>query len=174
MRAARQARVALGVALVSACLGVATSDVQAAPPVTVLSGLLTVSVVPPAATLSTSGSTVSGSLGTSTIIDGRLGATGYDVTVTSSGFQLVGATSQTSASFITGTAASVAVTATSGGTASTTAYRSLPATPLFRLSYPGSVSLVNLTSTYTLSLSLTVPGTAATGRWTGTVTQTVA
>jgi hypothetical protein len=143
-------------------------------PVTLLSGLLTVSVVPPTAALSTAGSTVSGTLGTTTIIDGRLGATGYDVSVSSTGFTLVGALSQTSASFIPGTAASVAGSAPSGGSLSTTASQALPATPLFHFSYSGAISLVNLTSSYTLSMSLTVPAQAAAGRYTGTVTQTVA
>ena len=167
------ARTALGVALAVACLE--SGPASAGPlPVTVLSGLLTVSVVPPTASLSTSGAVVSGSLGTSTIIDGRLGATGYDVAVSSAGFTLVGALSQTSASFIAGTAAAVAVSSVSGGTASTPAASALPASPLFHLTYSSAISLVNLTSTYTLSMSLTVPAQASAGRYTGTVTQTVA
>lgn len=165
------ARTALVVALAAACLGAMP---PAVPPVTVLSGLLTVSIAPAAASLSTSGSTVSGTLGTSTIIDGRLNATGYDVSVSSTGFTLVGASSQTSASFIAGTAASVAATSVTGGTASTNAAHALPASPLFHLTYSGAISLVNLTSTYTLSMSLTVPAQAASGQYTGTVTQTVA
>lgn len=161
------------VVLAVACL--TSGSASAAPiPVTLLSGLLTVSVVPPTASLSTTGSTVSGSLGTSTIVDGRLGATGYDVSVSSTGFALVGALSQTSASFIPGSAASVAVSSVSGGTASTTAASALPASPLFHLAYTGAISLVNLTSSYTLSMSLTVPAQASSGRYTGTVTQTVA
>jgi hypothetical protein len=87
---------------------------------------------------------------------------------------LVGALSQTAASFIAGTAASVAVSAVTGGTASTTAGHALPASPLFHLTYSSAISLVNLTSTYTLSISLTVPAPAAAGLYTGTVTQTVA
>src|SRR3954447_23967022 len=105
----RAAGTALVVALAVVCLG-SSSPASAAPalPVTLLSGLLTVSLVPAAAALSTTGSTVSGALGTSTIIDGRLGATGYDVSVTSTGFTLVGALSATSSTFIAGTEASVA------------------------------------------------------------------
>lgn len=167
------ARTAIVVALAPACLGVIPAS-AAAPPVTLLSGLLTVSFVPATASLSTSGSTVSGSLGTTTIVDGRLSATGYDVSVSSTGFTLVGALSQTAASFIAGTAASVAVTGVTGGTASTTAGRALPASPLFHLTYGSAISLVDLTSTYTLSMSLTVPASAAAGLYTGTVTQTVA
>ena len=160
-------------ALAVACLGSASA--AAGPmPVTVLSGLLTVSVVPAAASLSTAGATVSGSLGTTTIIDGRLGATGYDVSVSSTGFTLVGALVQTSSSFIPGSAVSSAVSAVSGGTASTTTASALPASPLFHLSYTGAISLVNVTSSYTLSMSLTVPAQASAGRYTGTVTQTVA
>ena len=169
----RAARTALGVALAVVCLGSGTAS-AGPPPVTLLSGLLTVSVVPPTASLSTSGTTVSGSLGTSTIIDGRLGATGYDVSLSSTGFTLLGALSQTSASFIPGTAASVSASAPSGGTLSTTAAHALPATPLFHFTYTSAVNLVNLTSSYTLSMSLTVPAPAAAGLYTGTVTQTVA
>ncbi len=67
-----------------------------------------------------------------------------------------------------------AVTATTGGTASTTAAAALPASPLFHLTYPSGVLSVNLASTYTLRLVVTLPAQAAAGAWTGTVTQTVA
>ena len=81
------ARAATAAALAALCVGgpVAGNADAASPPLQLLSGLLTVSVAPPTAVLTSSGSTVSGSLGTTTIVDGRLGATGYDVTVTTSG-----------------------------------------------------------------------------------------
>lgn len=126
-----------------------------------------------AATLTTSGSTASGSLGTSTVVDGRLAATGYDVSISTSGFDLVGATTSTAASHIPTASVSAAVTASSGGTPSTTASRTLNASPLFHMSY-GAISLLNLTTTFTLSLSVSVPGAAGSGLYTGTVTQTVA
>ena len=147
----------------------------AALPVQLLSGLLTVSVAPPTAALTASGSTVSGSLGTTTIVDGRLAATGYDVTVTTSGFNLVGVPVTSSpVTHVAPSAVTAAVTATTGGTASTTAAAALPASPLFHLTYPSGVLSVNLASTYTLRLVVTLPAQAAPGAWTGTVTQTVA
>lgn len=171
----RAARSAVSAALAVACLGTA-QQAQAAPlPTTLLSGLLTLNLAPVSASLTTSGSTVSGSLGTTTVIDGRLGATGYDVSVTTNGFDLLGPTPSLSATtHIPASSVTAAVTATTGGTASTSAYKALPASPLFHLTYPSSVLSVNLTSTYTLALSLTVPAAAATGRYTGTVTQTLA
>ena len=171
----RAARSAVAAALAVACLG-SVHDAQAAPiPTTVLSGLLTLSVAPVAATLTTSGSTVSGSLGTTTVIDGRLNATGYNVSVTTNGFDLVGPTpSSSTTTHIPASSVKAAATATTGGTATTTAYATLPANPLFRLNYAGSVLTVNLTSTYTLGLTITVPAAAAAGRYTGTVTQTIA
>ena len=171
----RAARSAVAAALAVACLG-SVQEAEAAPiPTALLSGLLTLNLVPTAAALTTSGSTATGSLGTTTVVDGRLNATGYDVSLTTSGFDLVGPTpSSDPATHIGASSATAAVTATTGGTASTTAYKALPASPLFHLTYSGSVLTVNLTSTYTLALSVTVPAAAAAGRYTGTVTQTLA
>lgn len=172
---ARASSTALPAALAALCLGtlLTATPVAAAPVVTVLSGLLVVSV-PTAASLTTAGSTVSGSLGTSTVVDGRLGATGYDVSVSTTGFDLVGAESATSATHIPASAVAVTNTAVTGGTSSNLNAVALPAAaPIFRLSYPSQVLALNLPSTYTLSLSLTVPAEAGPGRYTGTVTQTV-
>ena len=173
----RAPRTAFVAALSASCL-FATGNVPpagAAPIVTLLSGLLTVSVVPPTAALSTTGSTVSGALGTTTIIDGRLAASGYDVSVSTNGFDLVGATSSTSQTHIPASSVAVTNTGASGGTSNRTTAVALPsATPIFHLSYPSSVLALNLVSTYTLSMTLTIPAAAAAGLYTGTVTQTVA
>lgn len=170
---ARTARNALVALLALACLaGPASLPAYAAPPLQ-LTGLLALSVAP-AAGLTTSGSTASGSLGLSTVVDGRLGGTGYDVAVSSAGFDLVGATGAPSpTTHIDGSAARVQVTATTGGTASSLVARTLPANPLFRLAYPAAVLSLDLTSSFTLSLSIDLPAAAAVGRYTGTVTQTV-
>ncbi len=172
----RAARVAITATLAALCaVPVPAGAAQAAPPVALLSGLLTVSVAPAAAVLSASGSTVTGSLGTTTIVDGRLGATGYAVSVTTSGFDLVGAPITSSpTTHVAPSAVTARVTATTGGTASSTTATALPATPLFLLTYPSGVLGVNLASTYTLGLVVTMPAQAAAGAWTGTVTQTVA
>lgn len=170
-------RTAFAAALGALCLvAVALAGpADAAPVVTLLSGLLTVSVVPPTAGLTTVGSTASGSLGTSTVVDGRLFATGYDVSVSTAGFDLVGALSSTSATHIPASTTSVTNTVVTGGTSSRTSAVALPsASPIFHLTYPSQVLSVDLVSTYTLSLSLTIPAAAAAGRYTGTVTQTVA
>lgn len=149
---------------------------DAAPVVTLLSGLLTVSVVPTAATLTTTGSTSSGSLGTTTVVDGRLGATGYSVSLSTAGFDLVGALSSNSQTHVPTTAVTVRNTAVTGGTSTSTAPVTLPsATPVFRVSYSGPLGgLLNLTSTFTIALSVAVPASAAPGLYTGTVTQTIA
>lgn len=175
----RAARSAVSAALAVACLVpalVSASPAEAAPiPTTLLSGLLTLNLAPVSASLTTTGSTASGSLGTTTVVDGRLNATGYDVSVTTSGFDLVGpAVTSSATTHIPASSVTAAVTGTTGGTASTSAYKALPASPLFHLTYPSSVLAVNLTSTYTLALSITVPAAAAEGRYTGTVTQTLA
>lgn len=170
-------RTALAAALGALCLlpALGGPEAEAAPVVTLLSGLLTVGVIPATAGLTTVGSTASGSLGTSTIVDGRLAATGYDVSVSTTGFNLVGALSQTTATHIADTAVTITNTAVSGGTSSRMTAVALPsAGPIFRLTYPSQVLTVNLVSTYTLSMSLTIPAAAAAGLYTGTVTQTVA
>lgn len=174
-------RKAPGAALVAAlgCWGLLLAQppaADAAPVVTLLSGLLTVSAVPAAATLTTTGSTSSGSLGTTTVVDGRLGATGYDVSVSTSGLDLVGALASNSQTHVPASAVSVRNTAVTGGTSTSTAAVTLPsATPVFGVRYSGPLSgLVNLTSTFTIGMSVAVPATAASGRYTGTVTQTVA
>lgn len=168
---------ALAATLVAACLG-AVSPAQPAEAVlvpTVLSNLLAVSVVPATATLTTTAGVASGSLGTTTVVDGRLAAASYDVSISTAGFDLVGALTSTSGSHIPPSAVSVANTAVTGGTASRNTQVALPsAVPIFRVSYPSQVSLANLVSTYTLSMSLVIPAPAASGRYTGTVTQTVA
>lgn len=181
---ARRARIAALAALGASCLlmplgggtaqAAATSSVPAAL-VTLPSGLLTVSP-PLAATLTTSGSTISGSLGTTTVIDGRLASPGYSVSVSTSGFDLVGpAVTSSPVTHIPSSAVTVQVTGTSGGTPSSTAAVALPsALPVFVFTYGGLVSTINLLSTYTLSMSIDVPATAAIGRYVGTVTQTVA
>lgn len=159
------------------CVGAVSAGrpAEAVPRVELLSGLLALSVVPPAAVLTASGTTASGSLGTTTVADGRLGATGYDVTVTTSGFDLVGVPiTSDPVTHVAPSAVRAAVTATTGGTASTMASAALPANPLFHLTYPSGVLSVNLVSTYTLSLSVTLAAQAGPGAWTGTVTQTVA
>lgn len=166
---------ALGALLSLAVQGFpAAPQAQAAPVLTLLSGLLSISVAP-TATLTTTGSTATGSLGTTTVIDGRLGASSYDVSVSTAGFDLVGATSSNTATHIPPSAATVRDTAVTGGTASSTSAVALPsASPIFRVTYPSSVLTVNLVSTYTMSMTLTVPAAAAAGLYTGTVTQTVA
>lgn len=171
----RASRTALPAALAALCLGtlLTGTPAAAAPVVTVLSGLLVVSV-PTTAGLTTVGSTSSGSLGTTTVVDGRLGATGYDVSVSTTGFDLVGAASSSSATHIPASAVTITNTAVTGGTSSNTTPVALPAAaPIFRLSYPSQVFALDLASTYTLSLSLTIPAEAGPGRYTGTVTQTV-
>ncbi len=165
---------ALAVVLGAACL-LSVPQAQAAPVVTVLSGLLTVGVVPPTAALTTTGSTSAGSLGTTTVTDGRLGAASYDVSVSTAGFTLVGATVVNASTHIPAWSVSVRNTAVTGGTASSTAAVALPsATPIFRVTYPSSILGVNLVSTYTMAMTITVPASAAAGQYTGTVTQTVA
>lgn len=171
-RAARTASVAVLAAL--CCVLLPEPAATAAPPLQTLSGLLTLSLASPAASLSTTGSTTSGSLGITTVIDGRIAAAGYDVSVTTTGFDLVGPTVTASpTTHIPPANASVSVTATTGGTASTTASAALPASPLFTFTYPSTVLSVDLLSTYTLLLTVTIPAQAAPGRYTGTVTQTV-
>ena len=166
-------RTALAAALGASCVLLSTGPAEAAP-VPALSGLLTVSLGVPLATLSTTGSTSTGSLGTTTVVDGRLTSSGYDISVTSSGFDLVGPPVTASATtHIPGSAATVRVTGVTGGTVASTAATALPASPLTRLSYPSSVLSLDLVSTYTLSMTVTVPAAAAPGRYTGTVTQTV-
>lgn len=171
-------RTALTAALGALCLlpVLQPPPAQAAAVVTLLSGLLTVSVVPPTAGLTTAGSTASGSLGTTTVMDGRLGVGGYDVSVSTAGFDLVGALSATAATHIPTSAVTVTNTAATSGTSSRTTAVALPsASPIFHLTYGGPVSgLIDLTSTYTLSMTLTIPAAAASGLYTGTVTQTVA
>lgn len=159
-------------ALAAVCL---QAPAHAAPPVQLLSNLLTISLASPTATLTTTGSSSTGSLGTTTVVDGRANATGYTVSVTTSGFDLIGPPVTTSTTtHIPPASASARVTATTNGSASTTNAAALPASPLFRLNYTGSVLSVDVTSTYTLSLAVTIPAPAAMGRYTGTVTQTIA
>jgi hypothetical protein len=175
----RAPRTAVTAALGALCL-VAVS-VNSAPPaeavgvVDLLSGLLSVSIVPATATLTTSAGVASGSLGTTTIIDGRALASSYDVSMSTAGFDLVGALSSTSATHIAASAVTVQNTAVTGGTSSRTSAVALPsASPIFRVTYSSGVLSVNLVSTYTMSMSLTVPAGLAAGLYTGTVTQTVA
>lgn len=170
-------RTAVVAALGAACLalGGPTPTAQAAPVVTLPSGLLTVTT-PLAAALSTSGSTISGSLGTTTVIDGRLASTGYSVSVSTTGFDLVGPAvdSQSSITHIPASAATVQVTGSTGASPSTALPVALPSvTPVVVMTYSSPVLSLNLLSTYTMSLSIAVPGTAAQGRYTGTITQTV-
>jgi hypothetical protein len=170
-------RAALAATLVAACVGLVgpAREAEAALAPTLLSNLLTVSVVPPTANLTTAAGVASGSLGTVTVVDGRLAASSYDVSVSTAGFDLVGALTSTSASHIPASAVSVANTAVTGGTASRTSPVALPSgTPIFRVTYSSAVALVNLVSTYTMSMSLVIPAPAASGQYTGTVTQTVA
>jgi hypothetical protein len=168
-------RTALAVALGVSCVLVASPAQPASATVTLLSGLLAIGIVPPTATLTTTGSTSTGSLGTTTVVDGRLGLDHYDVSVSTSGFDLVGAAASTSATHIPASAVTVQNTAVTGGTSSRTTAVALPsASPIFRLTYPSSVLSLNLASSYTLAMTINVPAAAATGRYTGTVTQTVA
>jgi hypothetical protein len=167
--------VALAAVLGASCvLPTVTATTAEASVVTLPSGLLSVTV-PLAATLSTSGSTISGSLGTTTVIDGRLASTGYSVSVSTSGFDLVGpAVTSNPATHIPSSTATVQVTGTTGGSATPMTPVALPSVlPIFVFTYGGAVATINLLSTYTLSLSIAVPSTAAIGRYTGTVTQTV-
>ena len=139
------------------------------------SGLLSVSLVPASATLTTTSNVAAGSLGTTTVVDGRPLATSYDVSLSTAGFNLVGALSSTSATHLDPSAVTVTNTAVTGGTSSRTSSVGLPsAAPIFRLTYPSQVLAIDLTSTYTMSMSLTIPAGVAPGRYTGTVTQTVA
>ncbi|MCU1595793.1 MAG: hypothetical protein JWO12_3185 [Frankiales bacterium] len=162
----------LGAACV--CTIITSPRADAAPVITAPSGLLVV-MVPAGATLLGSGSTVMGNLST-TVLDGRSAATGYNVSVSTSGFDLVGAAVTTSpATHIPPGAAQVQETAVSlGSTSSSTATVTLPsASPVFRLTYALPVSLADLASSYTLALTVTIPAQAAPGRYTGTVTQTI-
>jgi hypothetical protein len=173
---ARAPRTALAAALGALCVVVVNAPpAEAVGVVQLLSGLLSVSIVPPTATLTTSAGVASGSLGTTTIIDGRLFATSYDVSVSTAGFDLVGALSSTSATHIAASAVTVQNTAVSGGTSSRTSAVALPSgSPIFRVTYPSQVLTLDLLSTYTMSMSLTIPAGLAAGLYTGTVTQTVA
>jgi hypothetical protein len=168
-------RTALVAVLASACLGAAPAHAQTTVlPQQALSNVLSLSIAPVSATLTGTTTSVSGTLGTTTVVDGRLASNGYDVNVTSTGFDLFGAPVTSSATtHIPGTAASAQATSATGGTLSTTALKALPASPLFHLTYPSSVLSLNLTTTYTLALSISIPAAAAAGRYTGTVTQTL-
>lgn len=163
---------AVGGALLGAvCLLPAPARAQ---PPAVLSGLLTITLAPVAATLTTSAATSTGTLGTTSVVDGRSGAGGYDISVSSSGFDLVGpAVTASPTTHIPPSAAAVRVSAATGGTASTTAAKPLPAAPLCHLTYAGTVLVVDAISTYTLAMTVTIPAAAAAGRYTGTVTQTI-
>ena len=146
---------------------------QAAPVVTLPSGLLTVTV-PLSAALSTGTSTISGSLGTTTVVDGRLAAAGYTVTVSTSGFDLVGpGVSSSPVTHIPASAASVQVIGATGATPGTLLPVSLSAPAPIAFTYSSPVLGLNLLSTYTLGLSIALPSTAGQGLYTGTVTQTV-
>lgn len=170
----RAPRIALAATLGFSCL-LPIAGAQAAPPLQLLSGLLTISLAPAAATLTTAGASTTGSLGTTTVVDGRLGATGYNVSVTTTGFDLAGVPVTASpTTHIPAADVTAQVTATTGGTASTSAPAVLPAAPLFHLTYTGSVLSVDVLSSYTLALNVSIPAAAATGLYTGTVTQTVA
>lgn len=174
MRTAPRAAVAAALGA-AGLLAAAPPPAGAAPVVTLLSGLLTVSAVPASATLTTSGATSSGSLGTTTVVDGRLGATGYTVSLSTAGFDLVGALSSNSQTHVPTTAVTVQNTAVTGGTSTNTSPVTLPsATPVFGVTYSGPLSgLINLTSTFTIGMTVAVPASAAPGLYTGTVTQTV-
>lgn len=159
-------------ALGAACLlPLMTGTAEAASPVL---GLLSVAVTP-TATLSVSGSVASGSLGTTTVLDTRTGSTGYLVSVSTDGFDLVGPPVTGSAStHIPTTAAAVSVTAASGGTPSSTASVALPSlAPVFQMTYPSAVGLIGASSSYRLGLTVTIPAAAGPGRYTGTVTQSL-
>ncbi|MCW2543172.1 MAG: hypothetical protein JWM40_724 [Frankiales bacterium] len=171
-RAPRTAAAVLGAACVGALLAV-PSAAQAAPVVTLPSGLLTVTI-PVAAALSTGPTTISGSLGTTTVIDGRLAAAGYTVTVSTSGFDLLGpAVSSSPVTHIPASASSVQVTGATGVTPGTLLPVSLAAPTPIAFTYSSPVLGLNLLSTYTLGLSIALPSTAGQGAYTGTVTQTV-
>jgi hypothetical protein len=169
--APRTAAAVLGAVCLGAAL-LAPSTAQAAPVVTLPSGLLTVTV-PLAAALSTGSTTISGSLGTTTVVDGRLAAAGYTVTVSTSGFNLVGATSSNNVTHIPSSAASVQVTGAVGATPGTLLPVSLAAAAPIPFTYSSPVLGLNLLSTYTLGLSVALPSTAGQGLYTGTITQTV-
>lgn len=174
-QAPRTAAVAFLAACCLATVLLTPGAAQAAPVVSLPSGLLTVTV-PLAASLTASGSTISGSLGTTTVVDGRLAATGYSVSVSTSGFDLVGPAVNPSSTVthIPAAAATVRVTAATGVTPSSTVAVALPAAlPVCVFTYSSPVLSLNLLSTYTMSLSIAVPSTAATGQYSGTVTQTV-
>jgi hypothetical protein len=170
--APRTAAAVLGAVCLGAAL-LAPSQASAAPVVTFPSGLLTVTV-PLAATLSTGTSTISGTLGTTTVVDGRIAAAGYTVTVSTSGFDLVGpAVSSSPVTHIPSSAASVQVTGATGATAGTLLPVSLALPAPIAFTYSSPVLGLNLLSSYTMGLSIALPSTAAQGRYTGTVTQTV-
>jgi hypothetical protein len=168
-------RTALAAALGVSCVLLAPPAKAEPALVTGLSNLLSIGVVPPAATLTTTGGTSTGSLGTTTVVDGRLNAGYYDVSVSTSGFNLVGATVSNSATHIPSSAVTVQNTAFTGGTSSRTTAVALPSvSPIFRLSYAAPVLGLNLASSYTMSMTINVPAPAANGLYTGTVTQTIA
>ena len=131
--------------------------------------------VPLTASLSTSPTTINGTLGTTTVVDGRLGASGYTVSVSTSGFDLVGpaVNVNSNVTHIPASAASVQVTGATGATPGTLLPVSLGSVTPIGFTYGGSVLGLNLLSTYTMSMSIALPPTAGQGRYSGTVTQTV-
>lgn len=136
-------------------------------------GLLSVTVTP-AITLAVDGATGSGTLGTTTVVDSRLGSTGYQVSVSTDGFGLVGAQAVSEQTHIPPSATRVRVSTASGGAASSSAWTGLPsASPVFALTYPSPVGLLPVSSSYVLSMELAVPSTVAPGRYAGTVTQSL-
>lgn len=160
---------ALGAAFVFAGTAAAAGR-QALP----LPGLISVTVSP-AATLEVTGSSGSGSLGPTTVVDSRIGSLGYVVSVGSAGFDLVGPVpSSDPLTHIPAGSATVLATATSGGTPSGTGPVTLSAlSPVFELTYPSAVDLLAVTSSYTLSMALSIPAAASPGLYSGTVTQSV-
>lgn len=168
-------RAALAAALGAVCLLVAAPAAQArqTPLTSPLSGLITI-VVSPTSTLTVTGLSGTGSLGTTTVVDARPASTGYNVTVSSTGFDLVGPTPSLSATtHIPDSAVTVQVTGATGGTPIGTVTTLPSALPVLHLIYTSPVSLVALPSSYTLGVQLSIPAAAGRGLYTGTVTQTV-
>ena len=133
-------------------------------------------VTTPAATLTQSGSNLTGTLGLTTVTDTQLGSHNWTVTISSTDLSLVGASPAVT---IPATAASVSMgapTVTVPGTASITSYPDA-ANPLSLANTAKNLVQASATNanvvTYLPNMSVAVPNNQTAGAYTATVTQTV-